>query len=294
MPTDSRRLQGPENTNSYTLYSPNNKTYHGLLNDLITNDEKRKDGRGLCDHRRIYMKTGVVSQAKGSAYIEQSNTKVICSVFDPREIPRKSEHSVNGELYCEFKFAPFSCKKWRSHQPDAFEKECSLILRRSLEPAVCRHEFPNFQVDVYVLVLENDGSALAAAITCAGLALADASVPMYDLVVAATLGIHGDNKFLDPSVEEESLCNISPPVGRSHNHGIITAAFSPAHQQMCDFAQSGVMDIECVTSSIQVLREACETIYSLSQQCLLKSVTKMFKTKQTETKLNIGSDRIAS
>jgi len=38
-----------------------------------------------------------------------------------------------------------------------------------------------------VLVLENDGSALAAAITCAGLALADASVPMYDLVVAATL-----------------------------------------------------------------------------------------------------------
>jgi len=106
-------------------------------------------------------------------------------------------------------------------------------------------------------------------------------------------GIHGDNKFLDPSGEEESLCNIAPPVGRSHNHGIITAAFSPAHQQMCDFAQSGVMDIECVTSSVQVLREACETIYPLSQQCLLKSVTKMFKTKQTEMKLDISSDRIA-
>jgi exosome complex component MTR3 len=84
------------------------------------------------------VKTGVVSQAKGSAYIEQNNTKVVCSVFDPREIPRKSGYSVNGELYCEFKFAPFSCIKWRSHQPDAFEKECSLILRRSLEPAVCR------------------------------------------------------------------------------------------------------------------------------------------------------------
>jgi len=91
------------------------------------------------------MKTGVVSQAKGSAYIEQSNTKVICSVFDPREIPRKSDYSVNGELYCEFKFAPFSCIKWRSHQPDAFEKECSLILRRSLEPAVCRVSFVSFK-----------------------------------------------------------------------------------------------------------------------------------------------------
>jgi hypothetical protein len=98
---------------------------------------------------------------------------------------------------------------------------------------------------------------------------------------------------LDPSAEEESLCNISPPDGRSYNHGIITAAFSPAHQQMCDFAQSGVMDIECVTSSIQVLREACENIYRLSHQCLLKSVTKMNKKKETERNLDLSNERIA-
>lgn len=36
-------------------------------------------------------------------------------------------------------------------------------------------------------VLENDGGPLAAAITCAGLALADAHVPMYDLVAAASI-----------------------------------------------------------------------------------------------------------
>lgn len=292
MPPDNRRLQGPESTFSYTLYIPNNRTDHNVV-EQISSDETRKDGRKLNEQRRIYVKTGVVSQAKGSAYIEQSNTKVVCSVFDPREIPRKSGYSVNGELYCEFKFAPFSCIQWRSHQPDAFEKECSLILRRSLEPAVCRHEFPNFQVDVYALVLENDGSALAAAITCAALALADASVPMYDLVVAATLGVHGDKKFMDPTVEEESLCNILPPDGRSRNHGIITAAFSPAHQQMSEFAQSGAMDIDCATSSIQLLREACESIYLLSQQCLLKGVTKMLKKKQKEIKLDLSSDRIA-
>ena len=50
-----------------------------------------------------------------------------------------------------------------------------------------QHEFPNFQVDIYVSVLENDGGPLAAAITCAGLALADAHVPMYDLVTAASI-----------------------------------------------------------------------------------------------------------
>lgn len=98
---------------------------------------------------------------------------------------------------------------------------------------------------------------------------------------------------MDPSVEEEFLCNIPPPDGKSCNHGIITAAFSPAHQQLSEFTQSGAMDIDCVTSSIQLLREACETIYPLSQHCILKSVTKMLKKKQTETKLDLNSDRIA-
>ncbi|PSN29919.1 Exosome complex component MTR3 [Blattella germanica] len=291
MPGDSRRIQGPENTTPYSLYVKSKSASKNTIKEII-NKGIRKDGRNFNEQRRIYIKTGVISQAKGSAYIEQNNTKVICSAFDPREIPRKSDYSLNGELYCEFKFAPFSCSKWKGHQPDAYEKECGLMLRRALEPAVCRHEFPNFQVDVYALVLENDGSALAAAITCAGLALADASVPMYDLVVAATLGIHGEHKFLDPTVEEESICNIPPQTGDLSDHGIITAAFSPAHQQISEFSQTGAMSLECVASSIDLLTAACEKIYPLSQQCLLKSVTKTLKKKQKENKLNLSSDRI--
>ena len=50
-----------------------------------------------------------------------------------------------------------------------------------------QHEFPKSNVDVFVHVLQDDGGALAAAITAAGAALADASVPMYDLVTAAAL-----------------------------------------------------------------------------------------------------------
>jgi hypothetical protein len=53
MPADSRRLQGPENTTAYTLYTPNNKSYNDLLGEIITSDKKRKDGRKLKDQRRI-------------------------------------------------------------------------------------------------------------------------------------------------------------------------------------------------------------------------------------------------
>jgi hypothetical protein len=53
MPSDNRRLQGPESTFSYTLYIPNNRTYHDVLDELITSDERRKDGRKLNEQRRI-------------------------------------------------------------------------------------------------------------------------------------------------------------------------------------------------------------------------------------------------
>ena len=80
----------------------------------------------------------MTSSAKGSAYVEYQNTKVVCAVFDPREIPNKSEYSINGELYCEFKYAPFSTQKRRGFVRDAEERALSVSLRRALEPAVMR------------------------------------------------------------------------------------------------------------------------------------------------------------
>lgn len=85
----------------------------------------------------IVLKTGVVTQAKGSAYIEIGDTKVICSVFDPREIPNRIGYCAVGELYCEFKFASFSTQKRKLFQQDAEEKEYSLLLQRALQPAIC-------------------------------------------------------------------------------------------------------------------------------------------------------------
>lgn len=92
------------------------------------------------------IKLGVVSQAKGSAYIELDHTKVICSVYDPREIPNKTSYSNQGELYCDFKYSSFSCSKRRIHQQDAEEKEFGVLMKRALEPAVCRVRIPKIEI----------------------------------------------------------------------------------------------------------------------------------------------------
>jgi len=61
------------------------------------------------------------------------------------------------------------------------------ILIVNVHALLFQQEFPNFQVDIYATVLDNGGSALAAAIMAASLALANAGVPMFGLVTASTI-----------------------------------------------------------------------------------------------------------
>ncbi|XP_022907300.1 exosome complex component MTR3-like [Onthophagus taurus] len=283
MPVDHKRINGPENTVPYRLYTKLNvKSFKELFSETVNENGSRLDLRKPNHHRKIFLKTGVVSQAKGSAYLELGNTKVIVSVFDPREIPNKNEYSLNGELYCEFKYAPFSCPKRKLHQQDGEEKQNSIVMKQALEPVVCRHEFPNFQVDVYALVLENDGSAIGAAITCAGLALAHAGIPMYDLVTAATIGLQGKIKLLDPTLKEEELCGIA--VKKNENdtneykeHGIIVLSLLSTHQQVTEFYQTGNMGVDVIESLTELLINANKSIVPLVEKCLAKHVMKGLK-----------------
>ncbi|XP_018562839.1 exosome complex component MTR3-like isoform X2 [Anoplophora glabripennis] len=218
MPKDHKRINGPEETVPYNLFAKLNiKTLSKQFKEAVNNG-KRIDSRTTEEHRKIFLKTGIVSQAKGSAYIELGKTEVIVSVFDPREIPNRTDYCLNGEIYCDFKFAPFSCIKRRQHQHDAEEKHYGAIMKQALESTVCRHEFPNFQVDIYALVLQNDGSALSAAITAAGVALAHAGVPMYDLITSVTLGVQNDIMLLDPNYTEQMLCEVPISSDQEKSH----------------------------------------------------------------------------
>ena len=90
------------NMNTNILMTDNNFElyFQSLQNDIISHS--RQDGRSKDEHRLIFLKTGVISQARGSAYVEQGKTKVMCGVYGPREIPRRSDFSMNGVLSCRY------------------------------------------------------------------------------------------------------------------------------------------------------------------------------------------------
>ncbi|XP_035919178.1 exosome complex component MTR3-like [Anopheles stephensi] len=283
MPQDTKRINGPEASTSYWVHYKANaaKTFEDRLSDAIGQDGKRKDGRRLQESRKYYAKVGVVSTAKGSAYVELGNTKVIVSVFDPREIPKQNKFNELGELFCDFKFSPFASLVRKNPQTDARERSMATALASALNPSVCRHLFPNLQIDVFANVLEDDGSALSVAITAAGLALGDACIPMFDIVTAATAGILGNRIIVDPTAEEEALCMDGYT---EYNHGLVMIAKLPTLDQVPEIRQYGSVDVETLWETCKQLNTNCADLVPIVQQLLVSKV------KSRLRELEVGSD----
>ena len=72
MPTDNKRLAVPEKSVPYQFYLPPKKIPAHPVNEK----RLRADGRKPEEMRPIFIKTKVVTRAKGSAYFEAGDTKV--------------------------------------------------------------------------------------------------------------------------------------------------------------------------------------------------------------------------
>ena len=69
----------------------------------------RPDGRLPREMRAAAIKTGIVSDASGSCYLEVGGTKVVCSVRGPRAATGGGLNfsDSHGVLECELKFSPW-------------------------------------------------------------------------------------------------------------------------------------------------------------------------------------------
>ena len=95
------------------------------------------------------------------------------------------------QLTVEFKFAPFACDGGRrlGHRGEDREaEELGLVLAEALSATVCLNKYPKSVIEVGVTVIEDDGGVVAASLTAAGLALAEAGIHLCDLVVGVKVG----------------------------------------------------------------------------------------------------------
>ncbi|KAL1271449.1 hypothetical protein QQF64_030465 [Cirrhinus molitorella] len=263
MPVDTKRIRGPEESQSPLLF---------LSPDKAPKASSRQGVRGNGDVRPVFARCGLISQAKGSAYLEAGNTKIICSVYGPKETERKDETDMKtGRLVCDFRLAPFSCLKRGAWIQGSEERDMSQTLLESLQPGVCLHRYPRSQIEVNVMVLENDGSILAHAVTCASMALADGGIEMYDVVLGCALRQNGNACLVDPSYSEEFG---SWQEGYGENQGCVTVALLPNLNQVSGLNADGEMREDTLADAVRTCMDGCHKLYPAVQQALTRAVKK--------------------
>ncbi|MCJ7450387.1 MAG: exosome complex exonuclease Rrp41 [Candidatus Nanohaloarchaeota archaeon QJJ-9] len=172
--------------------------------DLIV-DGERLDGRKPEDMREINIEVGLLESPEGSALVELGDTRVLAAVEGPKELhPQHLQKPDRAVLQAKYNMAPFSVDDRMSPKPSRRSKEISMVTRKALEPVIELERFPESVIKVHIEVLEADASTRVTGITAAGIALADAGIPMHGLVQACAVGKLEDTMVLDVAGEEDA------------------------------------------------------------------------------------------
>lgn len=229
-----------------------------LPEKLIDENCIRLDGRGLVVLRPIRMEVGVINNADGSAYIEQGKNKIFVGVYGPKELHPK--HRAKGDralLRCRYHMAPFSVDERKSPAPSRREIEISKVIQEALEPSIFVENYPRTSIDVFIEVLQAAGGTRCASITAASLALADAGIPMRDLVASCAAGKVEGHLVLDLMDHEDKMGEADLPVAFMPNLDVITS-----------IQMDGMLTMEEFEQAVNIALDGCGQIYKLQKDAL--------------------------
>ena len=225
---------------------------------LITDDGRRLDGRRFDELRPIKFQIGVLKNADGSAYVEWGRTKILIGVFGPRESHPKHLAMPDRCLVRDrYHMAPFSVEERKSPAPSRREIELSKVIREALEPAIFVELFPRTTIDIFAEVLQADGSTRCAAISTAALALADAGIPMRDLVSSVAVAKVDGNLVLDVMDVEDKLGDSDMPLAMMPSKNLITL-----------IQMDGLLTYEEFVKSVELAKKGCMEVYTKQRDAL--------------------------
>lgn len=210
-----------------------------------TGSSERADGRAFNELRPLKIKAGVLERADGSAYLELGGNKILVAVYGPRELHiRRLMQPDRAVLRCRYNMAPFSVDDRKRPGPDRRSVEISKITSEALMPSVFLEKFPRSTIDVFIEILEAEGGTRCAGISAASVALADAGVPMRDLVVSCAAGKANGEVIMDLSEEEDKEGEADVPVAIMPRTGEITLLQSDGHLTSDEFKKAIDLAIE--------------------------------------------------
>ncbi|TKA33779.1 hypothetical protein B0A50_00615 [Salinomyces thailandicus] len=220
MQADRRRLNPPAGGTAAPIFAtpPTNTSKDKGQTTKLTRPTRT---RNPDEHRKLFLRTGVVPSASGSAYYEippqqeqqdgslvpaRSSLKITCTVHGPRPLPRNAQFSPNLLLSTHVKYAPFATRNRRGYVRDSSERDIGVHLETALRGVIIGERWPKSGVEVVITVLEGEDDAwwgnterqeagwgmmgvLAGCITVASAALVDAGIDCVDLVTGGVAAV---------------------------------------------------------------------------------------------------------
>ena len=234
---------------------------------LITEDGIRTDGRRFDELRPIKMEVGVLDKSDGSAYVEFGKTRVFAAVFGPREVhPRHLSLPDRAILNCRYHMTSFSVEERKPLGMTRREVELSKVIREALETVVFLEEFPRTCIDIYIEVVQADGGTRTTGLTAASLALADAGIPMADLIAAVAVGKVDGQLVLDLNDVEDKYGEADMPMAMAPRFDSIVLLQLNGRISKDEFPKALALAKKGIMEIYKLQREALKRKYSATPQ----------------------------
>jgi polyribonucleotide nucleotidyltransferase len=166
--------------------------YH-VVRDMILNDKKRLDGRGLEDIRPLTMEVENLPSPHGSSLFTRGETQSLTTVTLGTPLDELLVESAATSIYSKFilhyNFPPFSTGEVKMMRGvGRREVGHGNLAQRSLKQILPGSDYP-YTVRVVSDILESNGSSSMATVCAGSLALMDAGVPFKKHVSGVAMGL---------------------------------------------------------------------------------------------------------
>ncbi|WP_298279157.1 exosome complex exonuclease Rrp41 [Ferroplasma sp.] len=230
---------------------------------LIRDDGLRLDGRANNEMRPIKIQTGVVDRADGSACIEWGANKSIVAVYVREAYPKHAQNIDRAIVKARYNMSGYSVEERKRPGPDRRTMEISKVVSEALSSAIVLEKLPRAEVDVFIQVLEADAGTRIASLTASSVAVADAGVPMRDLVVGCTAGKADGKIVLDLSKDEDNFGQADIPMAILPRTGKVVLLQLDGDVTEEEFNQATSMMMEAMPRISEIQRNALMDKYSL-------------------------------
>lgn len=224
--------------------------------EILSQSGFRSDGRKPGETRSVNCKLGVFEQADGSAYFEIGNTRVLAAVYGPHELSDANKNkSIHNRVIvnCQYSMATFSTSERKSKpRGDLRSLEINAYLSEIFETVIITELYPHSQIDIYLEVLQSDGSNYSACVNAASLALIHAGIPVKDIVCSCSAGYYNNSVLVDLNYNEESV----------HSIPTICISLLPKSKQTVSIESKGRINVKIMNELISSVKDGCLQILS--------------------------------